>query len=112
MDIFKIIQDGNNYILSVLGNLELDDSSKLYKALKNIADSSKNNLVVDLKACQYIDMSGLSAISQFVKEFLTNNKTVSLCNLTEECLDAIKYTLIYPSLSIFETVEECLLARV
>ena len=57
------------YVISVIGELDHDSSFDLKRAISGLAPGRMNSVVFNLKACDFIDSSGLVALVVAVRDY-------------------------------------------
>lgn len=94
-------------VLTLLGRVVLgDESSRLRAKLKELLESGKKKLVLDLAEVKYIDSAGLGALVAGFTSAQNQGATMKLANLTKKFDEQLHITKLVTVFEVFGTVEE------
>lgn len=103
----QVRQSENTTILEVAGNIDLQNSPQMRKAL---LDSLKlaARVVVNLEKVHYIDSSGIASLVEGLKASQTLKNRLMLAGLSPMAHQVLDLTRLTPLFEIYATEEEAL----
>lgn len=90
-------------VLSVTGNLEIDDSEMFRRRIEELVERGKTYVALDLSGCPYVDAVGLGDIVRSYTTISRANGELVLLNPTKRIHDLLSITKL---LSVFEVYSE------
>ena len=107
MDI-KVKELGEHTVVSVSGEVDLYNVSKLKKTLFDIISKNVKSLVIDMKEVSYMDSSGIGALVASQKKIKINNGKFALLNLNEDVLNVLRLATLDKFFKIYNSEDELL----
>ena len=87
----KINEVDGTTILSLIGRLDTNTSPDLEKCAGELFESGKNDIAVDMEACEFVSSAGLRVIVAMQKRLVNNGKLV-FRNVRPEVMDVFEMT--------------------
>ena len=84
-------QEGTPFIFALEGRLDTNTSPELEKFADSLADRQINDIVVDMKGCEFVSSAGLRVIIAMQKRLSTNGKLV-FRNVAPSVMDVFEMT--------------------
>ncbi|MFQ5584324.1 MAG: STAS domain-containing protein, partial [Calditrichia bacterium] len=82
MDKFEVFRNDNGSVsvLNIKGFLDAHTAPEFERAIKELMDSGRFNIVVDLDGLQYISSAGLGVFMGFVEEIRSKGGDLKICS--------------------------------
>lgn len=100
--------EGTVAILYLTGRLDLASGNELKTAVKEIFDSGKNCIQLNLSKIEFINSSGLGALVSIMKETRLRKGRLTLSNLANYVQEIFEITQLSHIFEIFPTQEDAL----
>ncbi len=100
--------EGKFLIISLEGELDVENSSSLKNEVRNMVSSEHPNLVIDLRKVDYVDSSGLGTLIALQKAARFNGGALSIVGASEQIRRVMKMTNIDKLFELYNTLKEAL----
>ncbi len=100
--------EGKYLVISLEGELDIENSSSLKGEVRNKVSSEYPNLVIDLTKVSYVDSSGLGTLIALQKDARFNGGALSVVGASEQIKRVMKMTNIDKLFELYDTLEEAL----
>ena len=84
-------EEGNRTLVILEGRLDTNTSPQLEELAGQLFESGKNDLIVDLGACDFVSSAGLRVIVAMQKH-VVNNGSLAFRNVQQEVMDVFEMT--------------------
>ena len=88
--------------------LDAHNSNDLKSAVKDLFESGKKNILVDLREVRFIDSSGLGALVSGFKNAITQQGVLKLSTLQPQVESMFELTRLHRVFEIFATTDDAL----
>jgi len=88
--------------------LDAHNSNDLNSAVKDLFESGKKNILVDLREVRFIDSSGLGALVSGFKNAITQQGVLKLSTLQPQVESMFELTRLHRVFEIFATTDDAL----
>lgn len=108
MDKFEVFRNDNGSVsvLNIKGFLDAHTAPEFERAIKELMDAGRFNIVVDLDGLQYISSAGLGVFMGFVEEIRSKGGDLKICSANPKVFKVFDL-LGFPSLyEFYESTEE------
>lgn len=95
-------------VVRVKGDIDLDSSPQLRKALNSLIEAEPGVLVLDMSQVSYIDSSGLATLVESLKKVRKNGGRLCLFGLNKMVAQAFHFTHLDGVFDIHPSLEEAL----
>lgn len=104
------IVDKNGVVIVFIKEERLDahNSNDLKSAVKELFESGKKNILVDLRDVRFIDSSGLGALVSGFKNAITQQGVLKLSTLQPQVKSMFELTRLHRVFEIFTTTDDAL----
>ena len=93
-------------VLALSGRVSLgEESSQLRTKLREVLESGKNHLVLDLGEVAYMDSAGLGTLVSAYTTALNQGARMKLANLTKKMHEQLHITKLVTVFEVFESVD-------
>ncbi len=107
MDIKRKDKD-NVTVLTLSGRLDLGNGNKLKECVKEILDSERTSIHINLKEVEFVNSSGLGSLVSIMKETRLNRGRLTLSDMADYVREIFDITQLSHIFEIFQTEEEAL----
>ena len=98
--------DGRVTVIEIPERLTADASYDLKRLIKELVDSGKTRIVINLKGTEYMDSSGLGAIVSKIAVARSSGGDIRLACVSKFVADLLELTHIDQILKIFDDIEQ------
>ncbi len=102
----KTIKEGENLMMSIVGDVDASSSIELDTALQAAIDSKEERILVDCTNLNYISSAGLGVFMSYIQDIKANNIRMVICGLNEKVYNVFEILGLHQLLTIKETIEE------
>lgn len=95
-------------IISLEGELDVENSSSIKDNIRNRISSEYPNLVIDLTKVNYVDSSGLGTLIALQKDARFNGGALSIVGASDQIRRVMNITNIDKLFELYDTLEEAL----
>ncbi|HPP87541.1 MAG TPA: STAS domain-containing protein [bacterium] len=96
-------------IVKIIGETNINTERKLIDLVKELAQKTGNNIILDLENCSYIDSGTLGAIILLNKYICSAGGKFCMANIKTETVSKLfTITKLYSLIPKYETVDEAL----
>lgn len=88
----KLIDQGDHYLIELIGDLDIYNNKKFKEKLADIYDELDKDIVVDCEKLEYIDSTGLGSFISLLKLTRDEDKTITVKNLKKNIKKVFKIT--------------------
>lgn len=88
----NLIDEGDHYLLELIGDLDIYNNKKFKEKLADIYEELDKDLVVDCSKLEYIDSTGLGSFISLLKLTRDEDKTITVKNLKKNIKKVFKIT--------------------
>lgn len=107
MDINRTDKD-NVTVLALSGRLDLSNGNKLKESIKEILDSERTAIHLNLSEVEFVNSSGLGALVSIMKETRLNRGRLTLSDMADYVREIFDITQLSHIFEIFATEEEAI----
>ena len=93
-------------VITVKGRVDSETASGLEASLRQLVESGKAQIVLDLKEVGYVSTAGLRAMVATLKAVKRLNGDLRLCSLTPQVADALRLAGMTPVFRIYPSQVE------
>ena len=93
---------GSVELVSLPARLVMANAQEARSAIRNLVDDGRIRLVLDLRAVQFVDSSGLSVLVSTLKAVQSHNGRVVLLSPSDSVRSLIELTRLHQVFEIFE----------
>jgi anti-sigma B factor antagonist len=93
-------------VLTLKGRLTIAESSSLREAVTQITAASKNNVVMDLSALEYIDSTGLGNLVIYYTTMKKQGGALKLVNLNKRNIELLLLTKLHTIFEVFTDLQD------
>jgi len=98
--------EGSIHIFIVSGDVDLKSSTQLRQKLQEALKSKPSGLLIDLKACPYIDSSGIATLVEALQTLRSTNGKMAIASPSQRVKDIFEIAHldgIFPMFPSYET---------
>lgn len=88
----NLIDQGDHYLIELIGDLDIYNNKKFKEKLADIYDELDKDIVVDCEKLEYIDSTGLGSFISLLKLTRDEDKTITVKNLKKNIKKVFKIT--------------------
>lgn len=88
----NLIDQGDHYLIELIGDLDIYNNKKFKEKLADIYEELDKNLVVDCEKLEYIDSTGLGSFISLLKLTRDEEKEITVKNLKKNIKKVFKIT--------------------
>lgn len=88
----NLIDEGNHYLIELIGDLDIYNNKKFKEKLADIYEDLDKDLVVDCSKLEYIDSTGLGSFISLLKLTRDEEKEITVKNLKKNIKKVFKIT--------------------
>lgn len=88
----NLIDQGDHYLIELIGDLDIYNNKKFKEKLADIYDDLDKDIVVDCTDLEYIDSTGLGSFISLLKLTRDEDKTITVKNLKKNIKKVFKIT--------------------
>lgn len=88
----NLIDQGDHYLIELIGNLDIYNNKKFKEKLADIYEDLDKDLVVDCARLEYIDSTGLGSFISLLKLTRDEEKEITVKNLKKNIKKVFKIT--------------------
>ena len=88
----NLIDQGDHYLIELIGDLDIYNNKKKKKKLADIYEELDKDLVVDCSRLEYIDSTGLGSFISLLKLTRDEEKDITVKNLKKNIKKVFKIT--------------------
>lgn len=88
----KLIDQGDHYLIELIGDLDIYNNKKFKEKLADIYEELDKDLVVDCSRLEYIDSTGLGSFISLLKLTRDEEKEITVKNLKKNIKKVFKIT--------------------
>lgn len=88
----NLIDQGNHYLIELIGDLDIYNNKKFKEKLADIYEELDKDLVVDCSRLEYIDSTGLGSFISLLKLTRDEEKDITVKNLKKNIKKVFKIT--------------------
>jgi anti-sigma B factor antagonist len=103
---FVVEKKGNVVVMSIIGDIEFDDSITVNEKFVDVIKDSGSKIVLNLKECAYVDSSGLGSLVEGLKGTQKEKGDLRLCNLSVDFKEVLMMTRTIKYFQVFESVDK------
>ncbi len=104
----KTDKDGDNVIVSVVGDIDMSSSNQVRDALTPLFQNNNKMVVVDLSGVSYIDSSGIATLVEGLQWSHNSKNKFRLAALTPGVKDVFEIARLLTVFEVFDTKEQAL----
>ena len=109
MDIRVTSRDvGPRTVVEVAGEIDVSSADALRDELSSALERERTDLVIDLRAVQFMDSTGLGVLVGTLKKVRTQGGTLQLVIDNERLLKVLRLTALLQVFTVHETLEAAL----
>jgi anti-sigma B factor antagonist len=86
--------------------VDAHNSNELKEEIKNLFETGKKNVLIDLKDVRFIDSSGLGALVSGYKNAISHHGTLKLSMLQPQVKSMFELTRLHRVFDIYPTIED------
>ncbi len=105
---FNRTDKDNVAVLSIIGRLDLGSGNKLKEQIREILDSQKTAIHINLKDVEFVNSSGLGALVSIMKEIRLHRGRLTLSDMADYVREIFDITQLSHIFEIYPTEEEAL----
>jgi anti-sigma B factor antagonist len=105
----KIRKSGKNYIIDVIGEMDLYNSYKLKELVMKMLEKKVGRFIINLQNVEYIDSSGIGALIHIWSTIKKMNNQLILTNIHGSVKKVIELTKLMCYFPITSSIEEAIL---
>lgn len=98
----------NVTVLTLSGRLDLGNGNKLKENIKEILDSDRTAIHINLREVEFVNSSGLGALVSIMKETRLNRGRLTLSDMADYVREIFDITQLSHIFEIFPTEDEAL----
>lgn len=84
-------EEGKRTVITLVGRLDTNTSPQLEELANELFATGKNNILVDLAACDFVSSAGLRVIVAMQKR-VVNSGSLAFCSVKPEVMDVFDMT--------------------
>ena len=88
----NLIDQGDHYLIEMIGDLDIYNNKKFKETLADIYEDLDKDLVVDCSRLEYIDSTGLGSFISLLKLTRDEEKEITVKNLKKNIKKVFKIT--------------------
>lgn len=88
----NLIDQGDHYLIELIGDLDIYNNKKFKEKLADIYDDLDKDIIVDCTDLEYIDSTGLGSFISLLKLTRDEDKTITVKNLKKNIKKVFKIT--------------------
>lgn len=88
----NLIDQGDHYLIELIGDLDIYNNKKFKEKLANIYEDLDKDIVVDCTKLEYIDSTGLGSFISLLKLTRDEEKEITVKNLKKNIKKVFKIT--------------------
>ena len=88
----NLIDEGNHYLIELIGDLDIYNNKKFKEKLADIYEELDKDIVVDCSKLEYIDSTGLGSFISLLKLTRDEEKEITVKNLKKNIKKVFKIT--------------------
>lgn len=88
----NLIDEGNHYLIELIGDLDIYNNKKFKEKLADIYEDLDKDIVVDCSKLEYIDSTGLGSFISLLKLTRDEEKEITVKNLKKNIKKVFKIT--------------------
>lgn len=88
----NLIDQGDHYLIELIGDLDIYNNKKFKEKLADIYDELDKDIVVDCEKLEYIDSTGLGSFISLLKLTRDEDKTITVKNLKKNIKKVFRIT--------------------
>ncbi len=105
----KIRKSANNYIIDVIGEMDLYNSYKLKELVMKMLEKKVERFIINLENVDYIDSSGIGALIYICSTIKKMNLKLIITNIHGSVKKVIELTKLMGYFPITNSIEEAIL---
>jgi len=95
-------------VLGVSGEIDMDTSPELWKALMGLIKKRPREVVVDCSGVTYMDSSGIATFVEGLKAMREHNGTLKLAGINDHVMDIVRFAKLDSIFSNYDSVQSAL----
>ena len=99
---------GPRTVVAVDGEIDVSSADALRDELSNVLERERTDLVIDLRAVQFMDSTGLGVLVGTLKKVRTQGGTLQLVIDNERLLKVLRLTALLQVFTVHDTLEAAL----
>jgi anti-sigma B factor antagonist len=99
-------KEGNVMVVSIAGELDASSAPELRARFEELIGQGENQFVIDLRALDFFDKSGISALVNLFKRVRIGEGGVNLCNIKPEIMKLFELTRLNRVFDIYDSRPE------
>ncbi len=100
--------EGSRTVVEVAGEIDVSSADALRDEISNVLERERFDLVIDLRAVQFMDSTGLGVLVGTLKKVRSQGGTLQLVIDSERLLKVLRLTALLQVFTVHDTLEAAL----